>query len=586
MVEAMPAWTGLGGVMAALAGRTLQSGPSGLHAVACGDGVSVDARHFVARADAWRRALAGAPGQRWALYFEHDTAEFAAALFGAWHAGKHVVLPGDARAETLAALREHTDGLAGGLPGALTVDTAAADAGDDREGRDWPVLATHDTWVTLFTSGSTGAPSAIHKRLAQLDAEVRTLQLAFAGRFGADARVLCTVSHQHIYGLLFTVLWPLAAARPMPTARLGFHEELVAACQADAGAAILVSSPAHLKRMPAGLDWPAARAVLQAVFSSGGPLPPEAAADALRHMGQSPIEVFGSSETGGIAWRQRAQHDDRWTALPGIAWQLQDGYLAVRSPHLADDGWYVCADRALPAGDDGFVLAGRADRIVKIEEKRISLTQIEQGLASSPWVREARVVMIELDVGMRVAAAVVLTDEGAARLAEAGRGAVGMALRQHLADAIDPVALPRRWAFVPALPANAQGKTTEAMLRDLFRRTLPPVRWLTADQASATAELDVAEDLAVFDGHFPDAPIVPGVAQVDWVMALAPLKLAVPPRQRFARLDALKFQSVIRPTCVVQLALNCHPDAHALAFRLTSDAGPHASGKIVFHPEA
>ncbi|HBO78096.1 MAG TPA: AMP-dependent synthetase, partial [Cupriavidus sp.] len=57
---------------------------------------------------------------------------------------------------------------------------------------------------------------------------------------------------------------------------------------------------------------------------------------------------------------------------------------------------------------------------------------------------------------------------------------------------------------------------------------------------------DIAEDLAIFDGHFPGAPIVPGVAQVDWVMALAPQRLAVPPRQRFARLDVLKFQAVMR----------------------------------------
>ncbi len=53
---------------------------------------------------------------------------------------------------------------------------------------------THDTWVTLFTSGSTGEPGAIDKRLAQLDAEVHTLQQAFGARLPADVRVLSTVS--------------------------------------------------------------------------------------------------------------------------------------------------------------------------------------------------------------------------------------------------------------------------------------------------------------------------------------------------------------------------------------------------------
>jgi len=552
---------GVGAVMARLAGQE-------------------HARAFVEKASAWRQAFSATPGMRWALYIESPP-EFAAALFGAWHAGKHVVLPGDTRRQTLAALCDQVDGMAGDFPQGLQPVADVPLAGAPLE---WPHLAVQDTSLTLFTSGSTGAPSAIVKRLTQLDAEVHALEQAFGASIPAGSRLLTTVSHQHIYGLLFTILWPLAAGRPLPVARLAFHEELVAACAADPAPAVLVSSPAHLKRMPESLDWRATHGVVRAVFSSGGPLPAEAASDVLRHIGLSAIEVFGSSETGGIAWRQRAVGDDRWTPLPGVAWRLEDGFLAVRSAHLADDGWQVCADRALPASHGGFVLAGRADRIVKIEEKRVSLTAIEQRLAASPLVREARALLIDTAVGMRVGAAVVLHDAGQAMRDSAGRQAVIATLRRHLADSVDPVALPRRWEFPVALPCNAQGKSTEAMLRELFRRSIPAVRWLEADDTSATAELDIAEDLAIFDGHFPGAPIVPGVAQVDWVMALAPQRLAVPARHRFARLDVLKFQAVIRPGATVRLALAWQPSACALAFRLTSDAGSHASGKIVFHP--
>lgn len=556
----------LGGVSSAMSRLAMQAG----------------AADFVARVAAWRQAFAARAGRRWALYLDQPAA-FAAALLGAWHAGKHVVLPGDDRADTIAALRSAVDGLAGDLPDGLQ-------AASGPQGRlpafAWPRLSPDDTWVTLFTSGSTGAPVALPKRLAQLDAEVRALQQAFGARMPADVRVLTTVSHQHIYGLLFTVLWPLAAGRAIPQDRLAFLEELVSQCAADPRPAVLVSSPAHLRRMPAGLDWPATQGVLCAVFSSGGPLPAQASADVLRLTGVSPVEVFGSSETGGIAWRQRQLHDDAWTPLPGVAWRLQDGQLAVRSAHLAEAGWYVCADRALPTQGGGFVLAGRADRIVKIEEKRISLTAIEQRLATSPLVRDARVAMIATAVGERVGAVAVLDDAGQRLLAAQGRPAVVRALRRCLGQGIDPLALPRRWVFPPELPANAQGKTTEAMLRELFRHTVPAARWVAADATSAQAELDIADDLAVFDGHFPGMPVVPGVAQVDWVMALAPERLAIPPRDRFARLDLLKFQAVIRPGTRVRLALAWQPAECVLGFRLTSDAGAHASGKIVFHPVA
>lgn len=536
-----------------------------------------DPSGFVARAAAWRHAFASRPGQRWVLYFERPD-EFAAALFGAWHAGKHVVLPGDARPQTIAALGDTVDGLAGDLPHALR-------AAPDAPAFDWQPLAPRDTWLTLFTSGSTGAPVALPKRLAQLDAEIAALQQAFGAKFPAEARVLTTVSHQHIYGLLFTVLWPLATGRAMPQARLAFLEELSSECADDSTPVILVSSPAHLKRLPLA-DWSATQTVLRAVFSSGGPLPADASTEVLRCLGQSPIEVFGSSETGGVAWRQRALHDDAWTPLPGVAWRLQDGQLAVRSAHLADDNWHVCADRALPTQEGGFVLAGRTDRIVKIEEKRISLSAIEQRLAASPLVREARVAMIATAVGERVGAVVVLDDAGRTLIDTEGRPAMNRALRAWLGGTVDPVALPRRWLYPRELPANAQGKTTEAMLRELFRHAVPAAHWLEADATSAQAELDIAEDLAVFDGHFPGMPIVPGVAQVDWVMALAPERLAIPPRDRFARLDMLKFHAVIRPGARVRLSLAWQPAECVLGFRFTSDAGAHASGKIIFHPIA
>src|SRR5262249_8163800 len=119
--------------------------------------------------------------------------------------------------------------------------------------------------------------------------------------------IWATVTHQHIYGLLFRVLWPLAAGRPFAAGRLVFNEEIA---HRVAGPAVLVASPAHLRRLPETVDWSPVRAGLRAVFSSGGPLPPEAADATLALLGVAPVEVYGSSETGGVAWRQRARHGD------------------------------------------------------------------------------------------------------------------------------------------------------------------------------------------------------------------------------------------------------------------------------------
>ncbi|MFP3656715.1 AMP-dependent synthetase, partial [Burkholderia sp. SIMBA_052] len=59
---------------------------------------------------------------------------------------------------------------------------------------------------------SSGRPKPIRKTLAQFNAEVHTLERQWGALVG-DATMLASVPHHHIYGLLFRVLWPLAAGR-------------------------------------------------------------------------------------------------------------------------------------------------------------------------------------------------------------------------------------------------------------------------------------------------------------------------------------------------------------------------------------
>ncbi|HEX5694435.1 MAG TPA: AMP-binding protein, partial [Arenimonas sp.] len=225
----------------------------------------VPAAAWLARVDAWRQALLAAPPGEVALY-EEDAGEFAAALFGAWQAGRTPWLPGDVLPATLQRLAASACLGIGELPGALVADAS----GDPAALGELDPAACR---LVLHTSGSTGEPAAIVKTLDQLDREVDALESAFGARL-AGAHVHGTVSHQHIYGLLFRVLWPLSAGRAFAPRRLAFNEQLTALGETPLA---LVASPAHLKRLPANQDWSGLAAGLRAVFSSGGPLPPDAA---------------------------------------------------------------------------------------------------------------------------------------------------------------------------------------------------------------------------------------------------------------------------------------------------------------------
>lgn len=527
---------------------------------------------FVSRVDDWQYFFSATSGNKFSLYLD-DATELAAALFGAWHAGKIIVLPGDRLPATLKHLAGLVDGAIGEIPSAQAIPAK----GLAKDAISRSALELENTALVIFTSGSTGEPSAIDKKLSQLQSEVVALEASFGDGLGSSM-IFGTVSHQHIYGLLFRVLWPLASGRVFYSQRLEYPEQI--AKQLSADQSVLIASPAHLKRLPENLDWLEMTKQLRAVFSSGGPLSAESSDNVTQLWRCRPIEVFGSSETGGIAWRQSEDGSASWQPLPGVEWKIVDDHLQIRSPHLASDEWFITQDRAALRDSNKFELLGRSDRIVKLEERRISLTAIENNLQASEWVQECKLVVLP-GQRERLAAIAVLNDAGKQVLASEGKLPMVNKLRAELEASVDPIAIPRHWRFLDAMPIDSQGKTSHRVLAELFRMSLPTTKNLQRDVDSAQLELSIGKELVVFDGHFSQhAAVVPGVALIDWAIKHARSLFSF--QHRFLRIEALKFQQVIRPDSSVSLELKWNAVKGVLMFTYESQGGKHANGRIVF----
>lgn len=507
--------------------------------------------------------------RRIAVHLE-DAADLAVALLGAWRAGASVLLPADLQAQTRQRWSADVD---------LWLTDEPTDIRPD-DLRQAPLEGTEldldQCKLSLCTSGSSGEPKRIEKTLRQLSNEVQALEQLWGAGLG-PACMIGSVATQHIYGLLFRVLWPLCAGRTFVRRQLAFPEDLQRASR-QYPAFAWVASPALLKRMGDNLDWPALSCVRR-VFSSGGALPTEAAQSLHQRLGQWPTEIFGSSETGGIAWRQGG---GLWQPFADVKLsQDSDGALLVASPYLPAGHVEHTADAARIAEDGRFELLGRLDRIVKLEEKRISLPMLEQALVAHDWVSEARLGVVQ-ENRASLGALLVLSESGLHALRNLGRRAVTDTLRRHLSEHCETLALPRRWRWLRQLPLNAQGKLPQAEVEALLmaaRPKTPQVLEQIETDGQWSLQLVVPPDLAYFSGHFPTAPVLPGVVQVDWALSLGRQLMDLPPR--FVGMEVLKFQQLVRPGDEIQLHLRFDRERGKLYFAYRNDTATCSSGRIV-----
>lgn len=509
---------------------------------------------------------------RLAVHLE-DAADLAIALFGAWRAGVSVLLPADLQAQTRQRWSQE-------------VDLWLTDQPDDAQLHNFtqPGLAgaqldLDQCRLSLCTSGSSGEPKRIDKTLRQLANEVEALEQLWGGDLD-DACIIGSVATQHIYGLLFRVLWPLCAGRPFVRRQLAFSEDLQRASR-EYPAFAWVASPALLKRMGDNLDWQALSAVRR-VFSSGGALPSEAAQSLHQRLQQWPTEILGSSETGGIAWRQG---ESLWQPFAGVELsQDSDGALLIASPYLPAGHVEHSADAARIAADGRFELLGRLDRIVKLEEKRISLPMLEHALATHDWVAEARLGVVQ-ENRASLGALLVLSESGLFALREHGRRELTETLRKHLSQHCEALALPRRWRLLRQMPLNSQGKLAQADVEALLlaaRPKAPEVLEQRASDGEWSLQLSVPPDLAYFSGHFPKAPVLPGVVQVEWALNLGRQLLKLD--GAFAGMEVLKFQQLVRPGDEIQLHLRFDAERGKLYFTYRNDTATCSSGRILLGP--
>ncbi|MCE5265188.1 MAG: AMP-binding protein [Deltaproteobacteria bacterium] len=249
-------------------------------------------------------------------------------------------------------------------------------------------------FLWLFTGGSTGTPRIWSKTPGNLFGEA--LHLARIFGIGPDDLILSTAPPQHIYGLLASVLLPFVASARVVRHTCTFPREILGALKKEQ-ATVLVSVPIHYAAL--GNDA-LQRFSLRLALSSAAPMDPVDAAFFLEKTGLAINEIYGSTETGGMATRVHGANHGSWEPFDCLDWRILSERLSVRSNFVSPDlpldadGYYLTADRVAAAGEGRFRFLGRADHIVKIGGKRVDLDEIREEIRRIPGVKDACVSIL------------------------------------------------------------------------------------------------------------------------------------------------------------------------------------------------
>lgn len=378
---------------------------------------------------------------------------------------------------------------------------------------DLPPPRPDDIAVVDFTSGSTGRPKMVAQRYGTREQLVARLANGLDPRGPATLLSVTPISHTTA---------PMADAVLSGGGTVVLHDEFDADATLHAFDRLRVTdvylAVPHLYRL---LDHPLVTSCdlssLRRITYSGTPAAPERVRQAVRIFGDVLIQVYGTTEAGGISSLNPLDHREPellgsvgrpfpWVRVeiraPGTTTVLgrgQSGEIWVSSatvsagylddPELTAetlrDGWLRTGDLGHWDAYGYLRLDGRVGDVIKHGGLKLDPAAIEDALMAHPQVRQAAVFGVrDAELVEQVHAAVEL---------HSGAGRTSCDLRDYVAATLTPEHTPVSVSVWPELPLTPSGKPDRAHLRSVTA----PVRAQPPGPARAAPRPSPGEDAEV-----------------------------------------------------------------------------------------
>jgi 4-coumarate--CoA ligase (photoactive yellow protein activation family) len=301
--------------------------------------------------------------------------------------------------------------------------------------------------LTFFTSGSAGVPEAC----THPEEHVRQEIIGVAPLAEDRESALVTTPLHHMYGFIQGLLLPLSlgipirCVPPLPT--------LVDAQMRPGD--LVVGIPLLWSRLTEMKNWDTGRSDVGrdiTIFSSTAPIPPEVM-HALKNNGFRTVELFGSSEMGGVCCRESPE--EPFCLLPhlergrgeheGTLERLLPNGTLMRYPVQDDITWI--GERSLRPGS-------RLDMAVQVAGVNVYPRHVGSVLEGHEGVSRCLVRLMRPDEGYRLKAFIVPRP---GRHEQELRASLANFARKHLDDAQRPA----HYSFGEDIPCGPLGKPAD-----------------------------------------------------------------------------------------------------------------------------
>lgn len=382
----------------------------------------------------------------------------------------------------------------------LLSDSSSLKEGNTKTGIEPETPDFNNTFINLFTSGSSGKPKHIRKTLKNLFSEAEDIYEEFNKYLQPQTEIITSTSPRHMFALANYVMLPLLYCDRFVINT----DEVIYPDSTDLGRKLFISTPSFLEQFKKHGVKLGKKPCL--IFTAGDKLKKEI----YEYFSNTPVcEIYGSTETGTIAYK--FSYDSPYRCMKGAEVSTDDAsQIVIKSPYFMEKQITLCD--IIENHGEKFYLKKRSDRIIKIQEKRINAMEIEEYINKSEYVDSCYCVKS----GDKLGCAAVLSEKGKLFYLEKTGGRTK--LIKHLKSLVKDKSeiIPQKWKFLPEIPKNKTGKVDKEKIESLFAKNLsfPLILDVKQEDEKCTIKMVFSNTCNFFCGHFDEFPVLPGVVQL------------------------------------------------------------------------